>query len=67
MINKIAYLGTAILLIAPYLVHLKIGFVLLIIGIGMVTPQVLKAKQYNLVLLNISSMIGYLLQVTDIL
>jgi hypothetical protein len=60
--DKLAYMGTGILLVAPYLVSYRIGFILLVIGISLLTPQVYKAKQYNLVLLNVSSIVGYGLQ-----
>ena len=65
--DKVAYMGTGVLLVAPYLVSYQIGFVLLALGIAMLTPQVYKAKQWNLVLLNISSVIGYTLQVFNVI
>jgi hypothetical protein len=65
--DKLAYMGTGILLVAPYLLSYKIGFVLLSLGIAMLTPQVYKAKQYNLVLLNASSIIGYTLQALNLI
>jgi len=67
MTNRLAYTGTAILLVAPYLIHIKIGILLLIIGIALISPQVYKAKQYNLLLLNLSSIIGYTLQLLNII
>ena len=66
-VNKLAYMGTGILLVAPYLVSYQIGFILLAVGITMLTPQVYKAKQWNLVLLNISSIIGYTLQIFNVI
>jgi len=65
--DKLAYMGTGILLVAPYLVSYQIGFILLALGIAMLTPQVYKAKQWNLVLLNISSVIGYTLQIFNVI
>lgn len=65
--DKLAYMGTGVLLVAPYLVSYQIGFVLLALGIAMLTPQVYKAKQWNLVLLNISSVIGYTLQIFNVI
>ncbi len=65
--DKLAYMGTGILLVAPYLVAHSIGFILLVVGISLLTPQVYKAKQYNLVLLNCSSIIGYGLQALGVL
>ena len=67
LIDKVAYMGTGVLLVAPYLVSYQIGFVLLALGIAMLTPQVYKAKQWNLVLLNISSVIGYTLQIFNVI
>ena len=66
-VNKLAYMGTGILLVAPYLVSYTVGFILLVVGIAMLTPQVYKAKQWNLVLLNISSIIGYTLQIFNLI
>lgn len=65
--DKLAYMGTGILLVAPYLVSYQIGFILLAVGITLLTPQVYKAKQWNLVLLNCSSIIGYTLQVFNVI
>ena len=65
--DKLAYMGTGVLLVAPYLVSYQIGFILLALGIAMLTPQVYKAKQWNLVLLNISSVIGYTLQIFNVI
>lgn len=65
--TKLAYMGTGILMIAPYLVSYQIGFILLALGIALLTPQVWKAKQWNLVLLNFSSIIGYTLQIFNVI
>jgi len=65
--DKLAYMGTGILLVAPYLVSYQIGFILLAVGITLLTPQVYKAKQWNLVLLNCSSIIGYTLQIFNLI
>ena len=65
--DKLAYMGTGILLVAPYLVSYQIGFILLTVGIALLTPQVYKAKQWNLVLLNCSSIIGYTLQIFNLI
>ena len=66
--DHIAYIGTGVLLVAPYLVgNGNIGFILLVIGIALLTPQCYKANQWNLVILNISSCIGYSLQIFNIL
>ncbi len=65
--DKLAFMATGILLVAPYLLAYKAGFILMAIGLGMLTPQVYRAKQYNLVLLNAVSFIGYVLQASGVL
>ena len=65
--DRLALMATGILLVAPYLLAYKIGFILMAVGLGMLTPQVYRAKQYNLVLLNAVSFIGYVLQATGVL
>ena len=65
--DKLAFMATGILLVAPYLLAYKAGFILMAVGLGMLTPQVYRAKQYNLVLLNAVSFIGYVLQATGVL
>ena len=65
--DKLALMATGILLVAPYLLSYKAGFILMAIGLGMLTPQVYRAKQYNLVLLNAVSFIGYVLQAIGVL
>ncbi len=65
--DKLAFMATGILLVAPYLLAYKAGFILMAVGLGMLTPQVYRAKQYNLVLLNAVSFIGYVLQASGVL
>ena len=55
------------LFFGPYLMNYQIGFILNACGIMLLTPQVLKAKQWNLVILNIVSSTGYWLQIFNII
>lgn len=66
-IEAIAWLGTSMLFFGPYLLQYRIGFILNAIGIMCLTPQVIKAKQWNLVILNIVSSTGYWLQIFNII
>ena len=65
--DKIAWIGTSFLMVGPYLLSYQIGFIINAIGIALLTPQVYKAKQWNLVLLNITSTTGYILQIFNII
>lgn len=66
-IETIAWLGTSLLMVGPYLLSYQIGFIINAVGIMLLTPQVLKAKQWNLVILNIVSSTGYWLQIFNII
>ena len=66
-VEAIAWLGTSMLFFGPYLLQYRIGFILNAIGIMCLTPQVVKAKQWNLVILNIVSSTGYWLQIFNII
>jgi len=66
-IETLAWLGTSMLFFGPYLMNYQIGFILNACGIMLLTPQVLKAKQWNLVILNIVSSTGYWLQIFNII
>lgn len=65
--EAIAWLGTSLLMVGPFLLSYKIGFIINAVGIMLLTPQVLKAKQWNLVTLNIVSSTGYWLQILNII
>ena len=52
-------MGTGMLIIAPYLVETSIGQWLYIIAGVLLTPQVVVAKQWNLVILNMNMIIAY--------
>jgi len=59
-IQRLAYLGTGMLMIAPYLLPNNNAFLLLGIGCLLLNGQTIRAKQWNLTVLNFSSGIQYL-------
>ena len=60
--NRLGYMGTGFIMIAPYILNQgSIGPILYIIGGFICTPQVWLAKQWNLVAVNINVIIGYTL------
>jgi hypothetical protein len=62
--NRLGYMGTAFIMIGPYILSYgNIGAISYIIGGLLCTPQVWIAKQWNLVAVNINVIIGYLLYV----
>ena len=65
--ERLAWIGTSLLMVGPYLLSYQIGFIINFVGIVLLTPQVYKAKQWNLVILNVASSTGYLLQILNII
>jgi len=60
--NRLGYMGTAFIMISPYLLpYGNIGAITYIIGGIVSTPQVFVAKQWNLVMVNLNVTIGYLI------
>ena len=60
--NRLGYMGTAFIMMSPYLLRYdNIGIVTYIIGGIISLPQVWVAKQWNLVLVNLNVSIGYLI------
>ena len=60
--NRLGYMGTAFIMMSPYLLHYdNIGVITYIIGGVISVPQVWVAKQWNLVLVNLNVSIGYLI------
>ena len=55
----VLYIGTASLMIGPFFVNYIAGKVLSIIGLALLTIQTQKTKSYNLSLLNIVGICGY--------
>jgi hypothetical protein len=59
--GRLGYMGTAFIMIGPYILSYgNIGAISYIIGGVLCTPQVIVAKQWNLVAVNINVIIGYL-------
>ena len=59
-IQRIAYLGTGMLMIAPYMLPNDNAFLLLGLGCLLLNGQTIRAKQWNLTVLNFSSGTQYL-------
>ena len=60
--NRLAYMGTGLIMVAPYVLNQgNVGPVIYIMGGFISIPQVFIAKQWNLVAVNINVMIGYTL------
>lgn len=60
--NRLGYMGTAFIMMSPYLLSYgDIGAVTYIIGGVLSIPQVFVAKQWNLVAVNLNVTIGYLI------
>lgn len=58
--NRLGYMGTAFIMISPYLLPYDgIGAYTYIVGAILSTPQVWLAKQWNLVVVNFNLLIGY--------
>lgn len=55
----LGWMGTACLLVAPYLLPGDYGSLLYIAAGFLLTPQVLMAKHYNLLVLNINMIIAF--------
>ena len=60
--NRLGYMGTAFIMMSPYLLPYEgVGVITYIIGGILSIPQVWVAKQWNLVLVNLNVSIGYLI------
>ena len=60
--NRIGYMGTAFIMMSPYLLtYGSIGGITYVIGGILSIPQVFVAKQWNLVAVNLNVTIGYLI------
>jgi len=67
LMDILSWMGTACMLGSPYLLSYPIGYVLGAMGVVLITPPCYKNKQWNLVLLNASSFIGYTLQFLELI
>jgi len=58
--NRLGYMGTAFIMISPYLLKYDdLGAYTYLIGAVLSLPQVWLAKQWNLVIVNFNLLIGY--------
>jgi len=60
----VIYLGTLSLMVAPFFIQTPYGKVCSILGLILITVQTQKTKSYNLSLLNIVGIVGYLFSLT---
>lgn len=60
--NRLGYMGTAFIMMSPYLLSYgNVGAITYVIGGVLSIPQVFVAKQWNLVAVNLNVTIGYLI------
>jgi hypothetical protein len=56
----VIYFGTFLMMLSPFLINLWVGKVGMVLGLILITIQTQKTKQYNLSLLNMVGLAGYL-------
>ena len=56
----VVFIGTGCMMIGPYFINHTIGKVLSVIGLSLLTIQTQKTKSYNLSILNVVGIFGYL-------
>lgn len=60
--NRLGYMGAAFIMMSPYLLpYGNVGVATYIIGGLLTIPQVWQAKQWNLVIVNLNVIIGYII------
>jgi len=60
--NRLGYMGAAFIMMSPYLLSYgDMGIYTYIIGGALALPQVWLAKQWNLVIVNLNVIIGYII------
>ncbi len=60
--GRLGYMGTAFIMIGPYILNYgNLGAISYIIGGILCTPQVVVAKQWNLVAVNVNVIVGYII------
>jgi hypothetical protein len=60
--NRLGYMGSAFIMLSPYILNYgELGAITYILGGLLLTPQVWIAKQWNLVVININLIFGYLI------
>ena len=62
--SRLGYMGSAFIMLSPYILNYgNIGAITYILGGLLLTPQVWIAKQWNLVIININLVIGYIIYI----
>jgi len=56
----VVFIGTAYMMVGPFLINFTIGKILSIAGLSLLTVQTQKTKSYNLSLLNAVGICGYI-------
>tara|TARA_R110000803_G_scaffold37781_4_gene81559 strand:- start:23628 stop:23852 length:225 start_codon:yes stop_codon:yes gene_type:complete len=56
----VIYFGTVCLMVGPYFIQLPIGKILSVVGLALLTVQTQRTKSYNLSLLNVVGIGGYI-------
>jgi len=59
MIAMAAWIGTALLCVAPFIIDTDAGKVSMIVGLSLLSLQAYDKKCYNLLILNTIGIIGY--------
>ena len=57
--NRLGYMGTAFIMMSPYLLTYGVGAYTYLLGAILSLPQVWIAKQWNLVTVNLNLLVGY--------
>lgn len=64
--SRLGYMGTAFIMISPYILNYgNLGAISYIIGGVLCMPQVVVAKQWNLVAVNVNVIIGYIVYLNN--
>lgn len=58
--NICGFLGAAVMVAAPFFIDTDAGKIAAIIGLSLLTVQSIENRLYNLIFLNIASIMGYL-------
>lgn len=59
MIGFCAWLGAALMVVAPFIIDTDAGKLLAIAGLALLTVQAVATKSYNLIMLNVLGIGGY--------
>jgi len=56
----VVFIGTGCMMVVPFFINFLLGKILSVIGLSLLTIQTQKTKSYNLSLLNVVGICGYL-------